>query len=428
MIQKIKNFLGFSEKKQEPKSPLVYGYYSSSPEHDLTGYSIASEELYRIYQYTPPITDCIDGNSEDIFSVGFEFFDPNNSKNEIQENTKRELNNIFSFYSFKNLKEQIYRDKHVAGHAFVLIVKNIFGNKILGFKPIDPRTMAIVSDIYGNIVKFIQRIGTTSAVVYEPDEILYFRNKKNIKNEVFGMSPIESIIWDAQTDNGAMLSNYYFFRNDAKPSNLFKLKNEFSDLSAESQKEVIDMVKDKYSGAEGKHKTGFINMVDEIVQLRITPEGMQELMNMRIFTRKSVYAKFRRPQFMDGYSDEVNLANGDRLYEIYWDNITQEEDSICEVFNNQFFKKIPELAGNVALKAKPRKFSAKVEAEKKTAMEEVVRGIITRLEYKKRFGIDTTDADNGDPMYDEHIIYQGASAIKPEDVGVVPQLPIEGQK
>ncbi len=427
----FKNLFGSNDrtKNENHKSnlPFVFGQYSADPERDLSGLPLNPHTLYKLYGNNSDISDCVDGNAEDTFSRGFEWVDPNDEEKEINEMLTTELNFIFGVsnfsritYSWNKLKFQVSRDLDVAGVAFAYIVRNIARTRILGFKMIDPRTMAIVSDRHGVIHKFIQRANNATAIVFDESEIIYFTNHINLRNEIFGMSPIESLFWDAKSDIAAMLSNYYFFKNEAKPSNLFILDDDFKDMDEAKQKQLLDQIKDQFSNPENHHKSAVMSMIKEVVQLTLSPKDM-EFLNQRVFTRRKIRAKYRRPEFLDGYTESVNNNNGEELRREYWDNIDNRNQRITETFNRDFIGRIPALAGKVSMKALPQKFEKQVKEQKDTAQKELERGVITRREYKQINGMEITDADEKDPNYDEHIFYGGSSAVFSEDIGVDPQ-------
>lgn len=412
----------------EQRLPMVFGYYSSDPKRDVTGYSLSHNTLFDLYKHNSDLSDCINGNAEDTFSNGYNWIDPKDPERDIDESIISELDIIFgrthhsaALSSWDSLKFQISRDMDITGMAYVQIVKSITGTKILGFRCIDPRTMAIVADVHGVVHRYVQRVGMAGAVLFDPTEIICFKNHVDTRNEIFGLSPIESLFWEVKTDIEAMLSNYYFFKNDAKPSNLFILKEEFEDLGKEEKDQIMDQIKDQFSGGNNRNKSAIMSMIEDVKQLSITQKDM-EFLNQRVFTRRRVRSKFRRPEFIDAYTESVNNNNGDNLLEIYWDNIQYRNDRIAEVFNTQFISRIPELAGKVIMKPLPQKFSREERENRKLSLMELDKGVITRRQYKKQNGLEITDSDEKDPAFDQHIIYSGIGAVFPEDIGVDPQL------
>jgi phage portal protein BeeE len=110
----------------------------------------------------------------------------------------------------------------IAGNTYIEKIRNPLGG-LLGVKTLDPRTMAVVSNEHGNVFKYIQSVysqGEKSVmpVEFEPEDIIHWKWGSDPNAEVFGFSAMEPILWEVRTDLSAMISNYFFFENDAVPS------------------------------------------------------------------------------------------------------------------------------------------------------------------------------------------------------------------
>lgn len=421
----FKNLFGATKPKpQIQKRPYVFGRgFSTDPLKDMTGYKLHPDLLYSLYKYQSDITNCVDRLSVDSFSAGYEFVNPIDENQKISNEILTDLKEIFGFgQGWEETKQQIVRDYKVCGNAYVAIVKGITGDRILGFQALDPRTISIVSDRFGNIYKYIQQVSASTVTIFDPEEVLHFKNNKDIKNEVFGFAPVEPIFWEAKTDIAAMISNCKFFENDAKPASLFILDDAFYDLDEQQKAELMDKIKDQFGGAENRGKSAIMSMIKDVKLLNITHKDM-EFLTGRAFTRKKICGRFGVPEFLLGYTEAVNNNNGELLREQYWgDVVSADEKYISSVFNYHFFGKIDGLVGKIIIRPKPQSFERLIKSITDRSLKELDRGVITRLQYKKRLGHEITEADKRDPMYDQHIIYSGASAVLPEDIGVDPVI------
>lgn len=228
--------------------------------------------------------------------------------------------------SFDAMKRRIIRDISVTGNAYILKLKNASW-ELLGWQVIDPRTMRIVSTAYGEVIKYIQVVNGV-ATDFWPDEIIHRKDETDPDNEIFGLSILESVIYEVLADSEASMTNYYYFKNNAIPSTIIQLE----DGMTEDQQEIaIEMLKKSFSWAKNKHKIGAVSWIKGFQKLQ---DGMKdmEFMNMRMFTTQRVCAAFGVPKVILNYTDWVNYTNADMQYTKYIDNtIRPREWKICDI-------------------------------------------------------------------------------------------------
>lgn len=128
---------------------------------------------------------------------------------------------------FRLQKSAIIRDLWVSGNAFILPIKNAFGG-IISLQVLDPRSMHIFVDKYGNVLKYVQRIGANTES-YGVEEIYHLTEMRDPDNESMGLSRVETLIYDVMGDNEAMISNYAFFKNNAVPNTIVIFDDEIDD-------------------------------------------------------------------------------------------------------------------------------------------------------------------------------------------------------
>lgn len=86
------------------------------------------------------------------------------------------------------------RDLTVSGNVYVLPIKNVLG-QIMDLQVLDPRSMTVCTDKYGEILKYIQRVGA-DVEVFESNQIYHLVETYDPDNEILGLSRIESLIYD----------------------------------------------------------------------------------------------------------------------------------------------------------------------------------------------------------------------------------------
>lgn len=390
---------------------------------DLSGYKLSYESLFNAYRNQSDIYGCIREWRENVGIGGFKFMVPNKPDAQVSPADVNELTFIFNFsMPWRRLKSRTVRDLGVAGNAYWHIIKNITGNAVLGFQPLDPRTMSIICDAFGTVLKYIQRVGQ-GVVEFMPNEIIHFTMDSDPNNEVLGFSPMESIIWEARTDLSAMIANYNFFENDATPAALYMLE---PNMSPEAVKEAQQLIQDQFKGVKNRNKSGILQGVKDVKTISVSQKDM-EFLQGRKFTTEKICAAYGVPKFLLGYTEDTNYSNGENLMKKYYEGTIQPiEEALAEVINRDFFGRT-ELKDKIMFAFNPQILDEQASIEER-AQKEVQLGLLTPRQYKKKTNQEITDDDEKNPNFDQYIIYSGASATLLEDVGVDPMIDSENKQ
>ena len=169
-------------------------------------------------------------------------------------------------------RRKIQQALEVSGNAYVYVERGSdTKGSVVKITVIDPRTMRVVTDKYGTVIKWIQQVGANQ-VTFEPSEILHYAQDPDPNSSVFGMSAVETIVWDIRTDIGAVKSNYAFFENDATPATQYIIEEGISD---EEYDKTIEKLKEQMQGAEKRHKALAIKGVKEIKTVGLSNKDME---------------------------------------------------------------------------------------------------------------------------------------------------------
>ncbi|RMG76222.1 MAG: phage portal protein, partial [Bacteroidetes bacterium] len=231
-------------KKSAPKT-----YTGDIIRRDLFGNKrISINTFYTVWRSNSDVFSAVRELYEGVASEGFSFVQDD------VENT--ELSKIFDF---GNLKEQIIRDLKISGNVYFFLQKGSGTGRITRVSLIDPRTMSVITDEYGNIIRWIQTVkGQTTE--FAPDEILHFYDVRDPDSPVFGLSPIEPVFWEVMTDQAAMLRNYAFFDNGAVPAAQYILEEGLSDQEA---RRAVELIKEQTQGPKNAHKSIVLRGIKE---------------------------------------------------------------------------------------------------------------------------------------------------------------------
>ena len=161
-------FTNFVLNRQDPKTGTGraltvgqnQGLYSI---RDMTGYKLSYESLFHAYRNQSDVFSCIREWRENVGAAGYKFVNPLDREGVVSEQVTMELDSILTYWQpWRALKSRIVRDLGVAGNAYCAITRNETKTNVIGLQSLDPRTMSLVSDKNGNMIKYMQRVGQNS--------------------------------------------------------------------------------------------------------------------------------------------------------------------------------------------------------------------------------------------------------------------------
>jgi HK97 family phage portal protein len=402
-----------SKNEGQPRGVFTKNGQNSSFLIGGQGIRIAPQDLWRIYRMNADVFSCIREWRQGVGDGGYRFVNPEDPEIETEKNT---LQFLESFYrnsgGFNFIKSQAIRDIGISGNAFFEIVPSASGS-IYGLKRLDPRSMYVVADSHGTILKYVQRVYGSKDVYFEPHQVWHLVFDDDPDNELLGMSPLETALWEARSDIAAAQSNYYFFENDAVPANLYILD---PDLSEDEQKEAMNAINNQFSGSKNRHKSAALGGVKEIKTLSMSQKDMEFVIGRKFNTDK-VCSVYGVAKYILGYTESVNYSNGEGILRKFYQSTLQPlEGNYAASTNGQLFEKLG-IRERVKLQFLPQTFGEEKE-EARFALEEMKSGAITLRQYKVKTGQKVTSEDEQETMIDRHIIHSGASAVLLDDVGV----------
>lgn len=279
--------------------------------------------FFKYYRKSAVLHRCI---QEIMETVGKGWYKCMRRKDVIEDKAVDEYLNFNHKFSY--LKNQIIRDIGVSGNCFILKQKNLQW-KPLWLQVLDPRTMAVVITEYGEVIKYIQQ-ANGKMQEFGANDIAHFYLEKDPDNEKMWLSIVEGIITDVLADDESWLTNYYYFKNSAIPSQLIVLQEW---MWAEERENAIEMLKKNFSWGKNKHKIAAVSGIVDIKKVQDWIGDMQfEL--LRKFTIEKVCAAYGVPKIILGYTEGVNYTSADTQYQRFIENtILTREERITEWIN-----------------------------------------------------------------------------------------------
>lgn len=377
----------------------------------LAGIRMSTDSLFTIWRNHSDVFACVRELCDNTLSAGFEWENATDNKKDPDAKSVQLAEAILTKnYTFRQLKNEAIKNRAITGNAYFLKQVNTSG-QVIGLQSIDPRTLSVVTDKYGTIIKWIQRVATETQT-FQPDEILQWRDIQDPNNPVFGLSPLEPIIWEVRTDLSAMVSNYVFFQNDAQPAAQYILEE---GLDEESIKKAVDMLQNQLRGSENRHKSVVLTGVKEVKKLAISQKDM-EFSVLRKFTTEKVCAALGVPKAILNYTEDVNRSNGEEQTKKFWEGtIIPWQESFAEFVNKIFLPAIG--VQNIKFCAKARKFDDAA-ATSEDMRADLEHGIITINEAREAKGYAAYDPSVVGEWVNEPLIFNGANVRPVEDIGI----------
>lgn len=308
---------------------------------------------------------------------------------------------------------EMIRDVEVAGNSYYHLTKNLTGSSVIQLDRIDPRTMIAVCDKYGTLKKWVQKAGM-EVVDFEPEEIAHFIVEADPNSPAYGISPMESILWDVRTDLAAMVSNHQLFQNDSVPAAIYVFEE---DMSNEEMDLAIESLKRELKGPENRHKSTAVKGLQEIKTVAISNRDM-EFTILRRMTTEKICAAYGVPKALLGYTEDVNLANGKEQTQKFWESSVEPlEEQIAEFINRVLLPAFG--VDDIKWCFNVRDFDSR-EWDEASTRADVQLGIMTINEAREKRQLEPYDNSQGAGIADQPIIFGGLSATLLEDVGVDP--------
>lgn len=404
------------------------GKFAAEPERDMDGFKLDPSSLFTAWRNNADVAGCVREIRQGVGIGGIYFYDPNDPKKEkpASDTLQKRMLGVLS-YQYGSPREFINRcmePRLICGNPYFEKVRSEFDGSLLGHKAVDPRTVAIVTDEHGTVYRYIQTafsgdgmLSRDDSVVFEPNEIIHWKLGQDPNAEAFGMSPMEHVLWEARTDLSAMISNYFFFENDAVPSVWYMLDD---DLDEDERKNALAAIRKSFQGARKRHKSAVMSGVKDIKTVRLNNKDM-EFLNGRKFTTEKICAAYGVPKVMLGYTEGVNYTNHEGQRENFHEGTVKEhEEAFLQMVNEEIVPEIEEGAEDkIAIGFMP----ARLESQG-TLFDRAIRsreaGLVTINGGRRMIGREPIDESLHGNLGNQIILGQGANAVLLTDVGIDP--------
>lgn len=373
---------------------------------------ISTDSLFTIWRNHGDVFGCVRELKQGVGVAGHYWENKKDAELDPNPVSVKRAQDFLTFYqSFREWKDDLVRDVQVCGNAYYYIEKSVGNGGVIALQRLDPRTVSVITDKYGTILRWMQVV-KADVVTFKPDEILHFKTSSDPNSPVFGISWLETILWEVRTDLAAMIANYALFQNDAVPAAMYILDDELTD---DEQNRAIEKLASQLKGAENRHKSIAMKGLKDIKQISITNTDM-EFTALRKLTTEKVCAGSGVPKSMLGYTDAVNLANGEEQTKKFWESsIEPLEMAFAEFINDRVLAALG--IDDIKFCFEARKFDNREWNEASTRAD-LQLGVVTINEVREERGRKKYDPAEMGEMVDKPILYGALGARPLEDVGI----------
>ena len=440
------------DKNETDTRGLVYGAISGTPERDMRGFKIDAFGLFSAWRNNGDVYACVKKIVNTSCIGGYRWVNPQDEKLEeaASPQAQKKAMDIITYYygSLRKFKEACEQQLLISGNCYIEKVRAVaidpsgeIRGELLGLKVLDSRTMSIVVDKTGGVFRYVQSMtGSTSAflnqfdnvvgissasvsepVIFEPEDIIHWTHGIDPNAENFGLSPMEPVLWEVRTDLSAMISNYFFFENDAVPSIQYILN---PDLQKEDKEAIKKFVQENFKGARNRHKASVLEGVQDVKVIRVSQKDMEYLAG-RQFSTEKICAAYGVPKSVLGYIKDTTYDNMAGALKEFYEGTVRGYDMdfqdmvVSEIIADPTLKIGSQpLSSAITLVVNPPSFDTQ-EVLFQRAVTGREYGILSTNEARRMIGHDPDE----DPMADELILGNGNTAVVLDDVGTSPLDP-----
>lgn len=377
------------------KQSIVYGAWMNTFDQMIggDGYRIGFDTLYTVYNNVVDVKQAIRKISDATMRAFWRYVSPKdeNKEGNAQQSLQAEILLERKEMSLATLKDLWVRDLSVAGNAYWYLMKSKNGLP-LGIKPIDPRTMAIKADKYGNIIGYRQQVMGYDTVNFSPEEIIHSVRDFSTGNPLLGVSPIESFIWEARTELASQMSNYYFFENNAVPAHLLILQENLTD---DQIKNLKDDMETRFKGAKNQWKSGVVPFLKDVKTITLSQKDMQ-FIETRKFTTKKIVVAYGVDSFLLGYTEDAQRNNAYIIRREFYENTVRSYEIQFEDLINNYILPVWGL-NEIKFRINISKYENEENIENRTR-NDVIAGIITINEARQVRGLQPSENELADEL------------------------------
>lgn len=262
---------------------------------------------YGMYRDHQMVRAAIDKIAKAATNVGFDFV-PRDSRTRIRGGELKTLKEFFGKQrDFTYEIRRIYRDLLIFGDAYLYVVPDK-QRRPHSLKRLAPKTIAAKVNEQGHITGYVQYdpqdMTNSHYVNFEKYEILHFK-LDDPDNDIYGLSPLESLKWSVAADIYAQQYNAAYFQNSGITGTIISVEGVDPDEIERNRRWLME----NYTGPQAAHKPIFLEGKKVTVEKAVNTHNEMGFLEGRKFVLTEILAVLDVPPFKVGITDSANRSN-----------------------------------------------------------------------------------------------------------------------
>ncbi len=301
--------------------------------------------LYNVYERHVDVSSCVALWAGSATSNGWHIglldkeAEPTDKQRKAITDLERWLKNPNPTKRFSRMLYELIAHLAITGDAYINKVTDSKGH-IIELWAVHPATVRIVADKHGLIKGYIQRYQGVNVAQFQTEEISRFQ-LPSVVNDLYGHSPLESVMQEVNLDIQALRANKAIFDNGFKPSVIVRMKDGVKD----TVERLAALITQRHTGAAHQHGIVAVSGVEDIQPYAQTLKDMEftalrELTTIKVANAYGVPAVFLNQK---GTSKYTTINAEERQF--YNGRIKPLQDIVAEIFTEDIIHSFdPELA------------------------------------------------------------------------------------
>jgi HK97 family phage portal protein len=285
----------------------------------------------RMYKQHPIVRSVIDKIARTAVASGFQFI-PRDRAKALNEGAANKVQEIMQRSNSVALLRETYRDLLIYGDAYWYLTPARNGVPFQMIRVSPAQVNIVINNLTREVTSYIVRDAKNGTEIqYAPDEFVHFRFA-DPDNDLYGLSPLESLISTVAQDLFAQTYNEAFFANSAQTGIVFNMRN----ASREEVERNREFLKKEYTSAANAHKPLLLEGDVDVSKSVSSPAEMQFIEGRKQLTME-ILAVFDLPYTkLGGTSESANRSQSSENDKTFRSETIKPLQSVIEeVINEQ---------------------------------------------------------------------------------------------
>jgi HK97 family phage portal protein len=285
----------------------------------------------RMYKQHPIVRSVIDKIARTAVASGFQFI-PRDRAKALNEGAANKVQEIMQRSNSVALLRETYRDLLIYGDAYWYLTPARNGVPFQMIRVAPSQVNIVINNLTREVTSYIVRDAKNGTEIqYAPDEFVHFRFA-DPDNDLYGLSPLESLISTVAQDLFAQTYNEAFFANSAQTGIVFNMRN----ASREEVERNREFLKKEYTSAANAHKPLLLEGDVDVSKSVSSPAEMQFIEGRKQLTME-ILAVFDLPYTkLGGTSESANRSQSSENDKTFRSETIKPLQSVIEeVINEQ---------------------------------------------------------------------------------------------